>query len=126
MMIDENGYEVEEQGGKKHSVAKSMVAQQKPRDAEGKFLSGAELQNYRAQQQAQQFAAERNRMNTLLGRSSSIQSQNQQQSIPLQQFPQSSIQNNFEAILAANKPGGATLSEGDKWDVLLGKKRRQI
>jgi len=103
-----------------HSAAKAAVAQQKPRDDKGRFLSGEELANYRANQQQAQFASERNRMDSLLGRSTSPPVTSQQQ--PIQPMGQS----NFAAIIQANKPGGmaSQLSEDDKWAVLLGKKRR--
>jgi len=106
----------------KTSPAKAAVARVKPRDEHGKFLSGAELQQYNAQRQAQQFAAERNKMNSILGRTTP---QNPTPG-PVQPIPQ----NNFQNILNANKPGnvgqqnGQPQTEGDKWDILLGKKRQ--
>jgi len=104
------------------SPAKAAIAQQKPRDAAGRFLSGAELEAYRARQQQSQFAAERDRMSSILGRTVSPASP-QTPSMPgfLSQPP-----NSFEAIIQANKPRGMAtdLGEQDKWDILLGKKRR--
>ena len=105
------------------SAAKAAVAMQKPRDAEGRFLSGQELQAYQAQQQQAQFMAERARVNNILGR---------QPNTPLSDTPMAPMQQtmnvptNFEAIVQANKPRGmaSDLSENDKWDILLGKKRR--
>lgn len=104
------------------SPAKAEVARQKPRDAQGKFLSGAELENYRAQQQAIQFQNERDKVSNLLGRGNAIPQT--QQSMPLQQIP--GLQNNFQAIINANKIGGSTpQSEDDKWNALLGKRRNR-
>lgn len=113
----------------KHSEAKAMVAQQKPRDASGRFLSGAELQNYQLMQQQAQFDAERAKVNAMLGKAQPMQQQ-PNPNIPIQQnLPQP--RNNFQDILAANKPGARTQnqdpqSEADKWDTFLGKKRNNI
>ena len=114
----------------KHSEAKAQVAQQKPRDASGRFLSGEELQAYQAQRQQQQFEAERAKVNSMLGKKQPMQQ-------PYPTYPTNNpIQpnmpqprSNFQDILAANKPGARAQSpqdEGDKWDSLLGKKRQNI
>lgn len=105
------------------SPAKAAVAQQKPRDASGRFLSGAELADYRAQQQQTQFQAERDRMSNLLGRSVSPTMPTTPSPIQQQMVP-----SGFDAIIQANKPRGmaSQLSEDDKWAVLLGKKRSRL
>lgn len=101
------------------SPAKAAVAMQKPRDQYGRFLSGAELQAYQIQQQQAQFNAERDRVNSILGRNRINPLE------PIQQMPTQIPQTNFQAIVNANKPGGATpQTEEDKWDQLLGKRRR--
>lgn len=98
------------------SAAKAAVAQQKPRDASGRFLSGAELQAYQIQQQQSQQAAERARLGALFGRTPTSDVQAQPLGPPT----------NFDAIIQANKPRGmaSNLEEGDKWDMLLGRKKR--
>lgn len=98
--------------------AKAAVAQAKPRDASGRFLSGERLQEYQVQQQAIMQQAERDKVNQLLGRGQSF----------MQTPGMQSGQSDFAALLAANKPGGRAQvpAEGDKWDILLGKKRRMI
>lgn len=103
---------VEQTHERKPSAAKAAIAQQKPRDASGKFLSGAELENYRAQQQQAQFEAERAKVSNLLGRSSQPQTMQPMQQM---QVPQS----NFQAILAANKPGSD--QDVNRWNTLLGR-----
>jgi hypothetical protein len=101
------------------SPAKAEVARQKPRDAQGKFLSGADLENYRAQQQAIQFQNERDKMSNLLGRGNAMPQTNMPQQIP-------GLQNNFQTIISANKIGGSTSqSEDDKWNMLLGKRKNR-
>ena len=108
----------------KQSAAKAAVAMQKPRDAEGRFLSGQELQAYQAQAQQQQFMAERARVNNMLGRQSDAPIS--QPMSPIQQNMNMNVPAGFEAIVQANKPRGmaSDLSEDDKWNMLLGKKRR--
>lgn len=107
-----------EQRERKPSQAKSVIAQQKPRDTSGKFLSGTELEAYQAQTQQAQFAMEKARMNALLGKSSEQfqQPQYPQQQVPFQEFPQS----NFEAIINNNKPGAS--NDVNRWNTLLGRK----
>lgn len=114
---------VKEQKVRIPSPAKAAIAQQKPRDATGRFLSGAALQNYQVQQQQAQFAAERDRVSNLLGRSVSPVMPTQ----TVSQIPQTQS-TNFEAIINANKPRGmaSTLTEDDKWAILLGKKRSRL
>ena len=111
---------VKEPRERRPSPAKAAIAMQKPRDAKGKFLSGEELQAYQAQQQQAQYAAERAKLDSLFGRQT--QSPQPPQSIQ-------PVQNNFQSILQANKPGGVQdqgESEEDKWNILLGKKRTNI
>jgi hypothetical protein len=109
----------------KQSAAKAAVAMQKPRDAEGRFLSGQELQAYQAQAQQQQFMAERARVNNILGRQSDAPI-SQPMSPIQQQMGMGNVPAGFEAIIQANKPRGmaSDLNEDDKWNMLLGKKRR--
>jgi hypothetical protein len=102
---------------RKPSPAKAVIAMQKPRDASGRFLSGDELAAYQARQQQAQFAAERDHMNSLLGRTSSQSTQQPSPQPTMQGMPQS----NFQAILNANKPGSN--EDADRWNVLLGKKK---
>lgn len=113
---------VQEQKIRRPSAAKAAVAQSKPRDASGKFLSGAELAAYQAQAQQAQFAAEQARVSNILGRTP--------QTMPQAPVSQASIQApaGFAAILAANKPGSmaSELDEQSRWDALLGRKRRQL
>lgn len=107
----------------KQSAAKAAVAMQKPRDAEGRFLSGQELQAYQAQAQQQQFMAERARVNNILGRQPNAPL-SESSMAPMQQSM--NVPTNFDAIVQANKPRGmaSDLNEDDKWNILLGKKRR--
>lgn len=114
VQYDEYGNVIDEE---RKYPAKAAVAQTKPRDASGRFLSGERLQEYQVQQQSMMQQAERDRMNQLLGRGG--------QSIQSGMQPG---QSDFAALLAANKPGGRAQvpAEGDKWDILLGKKRRVI
>lgn len=108
------------------SAAKAAVAQQKPRDNKGRFLSGEELAAYQAQQQQVQFSAERQRLEGLFGKqmSGGVNQIPIQQQIGSGQIGGGSA--GFAAILQANKPRGmaSQLEEDDKWAVLLGKKRR--
>jgi len=103
------------------SPAKAAIAQQKPRDEHGRFLSGEELNQYRAQQQAVQFEAQRQKMNAIFGRSSAPV-----QGVIPGQIQQQAPQSNFQAILNANKPGAANTSEADKWDTFLGKRKSNL
>lgn len=111
---------------RKPSIAKSIVATQKARDAQGHFVSEEEKQVVLAQRQQAQFIAEKERMNAMLGKQSNSQPINTQQinnsnqtinQPSFQQQPQS----NFQAILNANKPGST--EDTDRWNVLLGKKK---
>jgi len=116
-----------------HSEAKSVVAKQKPRDAQGKFLSGEALAQYNAQQQRAQMDSERARLDQLFGRQGG-QSSGQPPLVSQPMTQQNTIQSNmpipqqnsnFQAILDANRPGKFANPEQntDKWDTLLGKKR---
>lgn len=103
---------------RKSSPAKAAIAQAKPRDSQGRFLSGPELEAYAAQRQSEQFAAERAKMNAILGRGNGGQVFGQQvMQQPVQQ------QNNFQAILNANKPGSMN-NDANRWDALLGRRKR--
>lgn len=104
------------------SAAKAAVAQQKPRDDKGRFLSGEELQAYQINQQAQMQQMEREKINRMLGRGG----------MPEQNIGntgmggmQSAVPSNFAAILAANKPGGQGNND-EKLAILLGKKKRMM
>ena len=118
----------------KHSEAKAFVAQQKPRNAQGQFLSGEELVQYQQQQQASMLDQQRQALDVKLGRQSNL---GPGTPVPIQSnMPPQLQQNNFQQILAANKPGARTPNglpgvetqdtEADKWDVLLGKRRSNI
>jgi hypothetical protein len=107
------------------SAAKAEVARNKPRDNAGRFLSGAELQQYMAMQQQQQFDIERAKVNAMLGRRE--QQQPGYSTSPITpNIPQP--RDNFNAILNANKPGVRSNTNipqdgDDRWNILLGKKR---
>lgn len=120
----------------KHSIEKSRVAQTKVRDPTGKFVSKEEATQLQAQQQADAMSAQRQRLNTLFGKPNITPIQQGPTGLPIQpnpisaNLPNPQPQNNFQAILAANKPGGrqdmSMTTEEDKWDVMLGKKRSNI
>lgn len=120
----------------KHSIEKSRVAQTKVRDPTGKFVSGDVAQQIEAQRQADAMTAQRQRLNTLFGKPNTTITPSGPTPLPIQpnpiqgNLPSPQPQNNFQAILAANKPGGradmSMTSEEDKWDIMLGKKRSNI
>lgn len=120
----------------KHSEKKALIAQQKVRDPTGKFVSKEAAQELQAQQQAAIMDAQRQRLNTLFGRPTSPPVTQTAQPLPIQtnpvqaNLPSPQPQNNFQSILAANKPGGrqdmSMTSEEDKWNIMLGKKRSNI
>jgi len=115
------------------SVAKSNVAKQKARDpTTGRFLNPQEQVAVASQQQQVQMSNERARLDQLFGRAGTpsmgppplVSQPMTQQNTPQANQPNS----NFQAILAANKPGNFTTPEqdADRWDTLLGKKRSNI
>lgn len=104
------------------SPAKAAIAQSKPRDNKGKFLSGEELQAYQANQQAAQFSAQRQHLQNLLGRNNTG-GYNNPQPVNYNQLPSGPGGNNFANIVQANKPGGS-INNNNKWNILLGKKTR--
>lgn len=113
----------------KRSEKKSQVAQTKARDpTTGRFLTPEAQQQVQVQQQAQAISEQRQRLDTLFGRTSTVNT------APIQaNLPNPQPQNNFQSILAANKPGGRAdmgmtnaPTEADKWDIMLGKKRSNI
>lgn len=130
MYEDQQDQEYMEQPTRKSSPAKSAIAQQKPRDDKGHFLSGQELQNYQHQKQSIQLAAERYRMNQLLGNRGTIQSSQGNNPLP--------TGDKFRDMLRSNGAGGGRTinqsqtnsttesSSSDKWDILLGKKKSNI
>lgn len=91
---------------RKSSPVKAAIAQQKPRDNKGRFLSGAALTQYRANQERQQQMMEREKVAAMLNQSKS--------SYPM---TVNNGQSNFQTILNRNKPAD------DKWAMLLGKKK---
>lgn len=110
----------------KHSEAKAIIAQQKARDpTTGRFLDPGQQQVVAQQHQAIITEQQRQKLDSLFGRSSSSPMPN-----PIQgNLPSPQPQNNFQAILAANKPGSSMnvqQSEEDKWNTLLGKKKSNI
>ena len=110
----------------KHSEAKAMIAQQKIRDpTTGRFLNPEQTQQIAQQRQAASNEINKQKLDSLFGRSSSTPPPN-----PIQgNLPNPQPQNNFQAILAANKPGASMnvqQSEDDKWNTLLGKKKSNI
>lgn len=110
----------------KHSEAKAIIAQQKARDpTTGRFLDPSQQQQVAQQHQAVATEQQRQKLNSLFGRTASSP-----QSNPIQgNLPSPQPQNNFQAILAANKPGASMnvqQSEDDKWNTLLGKKKSNI
>lgn len=113
------------------SPAKAAIARVKPRDAQGHFLSGEALQAYQQQQQQQQMQGERDRLNALLGRGSGgmMPQQPMQQQPTQQQYPQSTDNSAFQSILRSNIPGQRQgeqpMTDDEKWEQLLGKKKRQ-
>lgn len=109
------------------SPRKSEVAQTKARDpTTGRFLNPEQIQQAQAQAQQAAIQAQQQRLNTLFGK--------QTPTSPITpNIPSSQPQNNFQTILAANKPGGRSDlgmaspdSEEDKWNIMLGKKRSNI
>lgn len=107
---------MEQQKMRRPSPAKAAIAQVKPRDEYGHFVTREEKEVSQARLQQAQFQAERDRMNAILGRNSN----GGQQLAMQQQMPIEQIQpNNFQTILQANKPG--TTEDVNRWNKLLGK-----
>lgn len=102
------------------SPAKAAVAQQKPRDDKGRFLSGEELQAYQINQQAQMQQMEREKISRMLGKSGIPNGMQIGNSMPVN----SNVPSNFAAILAANRPG--QINDNEKLATLLGKKKRMM
>lgn len=121
----------------KHSIEKSKVARDKARDpTTGRFLNPQEQVAVASQQQQVQMSNERARLDQLFGRAGTpsmgpgpmVSQPMTQQNTPQSNIPTPQPNSNFQAILAANKPGNFTTPEqdSDRWDTLLGKKRSNI
>jgi len=119
------------------SAAKADVARKKARDpVTGRFLNPQEQMNVASQQQQVQMSNERARLDQLFGRAGTpsmgqpplVSPPMTQQNTPQSNLPTPQPQSNFQAILAANKPGNISNPEqdADRWDTLLGKKRSNI
>lgn len=120
-----------------HSEAKADVARKKARDPiTGRFLNPQEQVAIASQQQQMQMSNERARLDQLFGRAGQpsmgqpplVSQPMTQQNTAQGNIPTPQPNNNFQAILAANKPGSFTSPEqdADRWDTLLGKKRSNI